>query len=200
MNRLEFLKLLEKELSGLPKDDINKTIDYYNEIISDMIDDGMSEESAIESLGSVEEIVNVTLSEIPMKKLIKEKLGLNRRIKTWEIVLLAATFYIWLPLLIVFLALIFVGYVVLWSGVIALAAGSITAAGTSLITIGGILDIFTGNVGSGLTLIGFGVAAAGLSILLGVLTKELAKIMIIVCKKLILKIKSLFMKRGKNYE
>ena len=196
MNRIEFIKLLEKRLFGIPKKDIKKTLDYYNEIISDKIEDGISEEEAIKSLGSVDEIVNLTLSEISFPKLVKEKFNLNRKLKTWEIVLLAATFYIWIPLLIVGIALVLVAYICLWSGVIALAAGAISCAATSLTVILGLIDIVTGNVGSGFFLMGIGVASTGVAIILGMLTFRLAKLMVIVCKKLILKIKSLFIKRG----
>ena len=87
MLKSEFLKQLENRLLGIPKEDLNRTIDYYNEIISDKQEDGMSEEEAINSLGSIDEIVKDILNEIPIKKLVKEKLQLNRKLKTWEIVL-----------------------------------------------------------------------------------------------------------------
>lgn len=196
MNKKEFISILEKRLNGIPKQDIVNTIEYYNEIIMDKQDDGLSEEEAINSLGTIDEIINLTLSEVSMPKLVKEKLNLNRKLKTWEIVLLSATSIIWVPLLIVLLAVIFVVYVCIWSGVIALGSVSISCFATSLVGIFGLLDVLTLNVSSGLFSIGIGMVALGCGLLLGLLTIKLAKIMIVVCKKMLLKVKSLFVKRG----
>lgn len=198
MNRDQFIKSLRQKLSGLPKEDINKTIEYYKEILSDKVDDGMSEEEAIRSLGDIDSIVDLTISEIPLNKLIKARLGLNEKLKTWKIILLASTFYIWIPLLIALFAVTIAVYASLWSGVIALGASSLASSATALITFVGIIDVFTGNIGSGIVLIGLGIGAAGVAILLGILTIKLSKIMIIVCKKLVIKIKGMFIKRGEK--
>lgn len=198
MLKSEFLKQLENRLVGIPKEDLNRTIDYYNEIISDKQEDGMSEEEAINSLGSIDEIVKDILNEIPIKKLVKEKLQLNRKLKTWEIVLLSATSIIWVPIAIVMFAVILVLYVCLWSGVISLGAAAISCLASSFIAIIGSIDFIAGNVCNGLFLIGTGIAALGIGVLLGILTFKFAKIMVIVCKKIILKIKSLFIRGEKN--
>ena len=47
MLKEEFLSKLEKRLLGIPKEDLERTLDYYNEIISDKVEDGMSEEEAL---------------------------------------------------------------------------------------------------------------------------------------------------------
>ena len=198
MLKSEFLKQLENRLVGIPKEDLNRTIDYYNEIISDKQEDGMSEEEAINSLGSIDEIVKDILNEIPIKKLVKEKLQLNRKLKTWEIVLLSATSIIWVPIAIVMFAVILVLYVCLWSGVISLGAAAFSCLASSFIAIIGSIDFVTGNVCNGLFLIGTGIASLGIGVLLGILTFKFAKIMVIVCKKIILKIKSLFIRGEKN--
>lgn len=200
MSKNEFLNLLEKRLNGIPKNDIDKTLEYYNEIISDKMEDGLSEEDAVNSLGSVDEIVNNTLADVSIPKLVKEKIGLNRKLKTWEIILLASTFYIWVPLLIAILATILVVYICLWSGVISLGAGALSCGVSGIIALIGIVDIFTGNLGSGIVLVGMGLMLTGAAILLGVLTILLSKVMVNVCKKLVLKIKSLIVKRGETNE
>ena len=198
MLREEFIKLLEQRLAGIPKADLDRTLEYYNEIISDKLDDGLEEKEAIDSLGSIDEMVNNTLKDIPMNKLAKEKLNLNRKLKTWEIVLLSATSIIWVPILIALMVVVVAIYIGLWSGVIGLASGTVSCAATSLIIIPGLVDVITGNFGSGIVIIGIGMASLGMSILLGILTFELAKIMVIVCKKIVLKIKSLFIRGEKN--
>lgn len=200
MNKQEFISILEKRLSGIPKEDIEKTVDYYNEIILDKMDDGLNEEEAVDSLGDIDEIVKTTLSEISIPKLVKEKMGLNRKLKTWEIILLIATFYIWVPVLLVFFIVVLAIYLCIWSSVIALGACSLVCSLVSLIGIAGIIEITMGNVASGLVLIGVGSISLGIGILLGLLTIQLAKVMILVCKKMILKIKSLLVKRGEIHE
>ena len=197
MHRQEFINILKEKLSGIPQTDLEKTLDYYSEIISEKLDEGMNEEEAINSLGTIDEIVKNILSEIPLKKLVKEKFNLNRKLKTWEIILLSSTAIIWVPILISLTAIVIAVYISLWSGVIALGASAISCAATSLIMFLGIIDIFTANFGSGLVLIGVGMAALGLAILLGLLTFELSKVMIKVCKKFVLKIKSLFIRGEK---
>lgn len=196
MNREEFITLLEKRLTGIPQDDIKKTVDYYNEIIFDQTEDGLSEEEVVNNLGSIDDIVKLTLSEVSFPKLMKEKLNLNRKLKTWEIVLISSTAIIWFPILIALLAVVLSLYVSLWSGVIALGASSISSLAMSLLIVFGFIDIVTMNVSSGIFLIGIGILGLGLGILLGILTCRLAKIMVIVCKKIVIKCKFIFVRRG----
>lgn len=196
MNRIEFIETLRNSLQGIPQDDINKTIDFYNEILSDKIEDGMNEEDAINSLGSIDSILYTTLSEISFRKLIKEKIG-RRKLKTWQIVLLSSTFYIWIPVSIALFAVALALYVSLWSGVIAVGAGALASACCSpIFLVLGIIDIFTANVGSGFMLIGLSLILAGAAILLTILTIQFAKLMLKVIKKLFVKMKSKFVKRG----
>ena len=57
MSKQEFLKKLKKELRKLKKEERNKYIEYYDEIISDIMEHGVSEEEAIARQGSIEKIV-----------------------------------------------------------------------------------------------------------------------------------------------
>ena len=196
MNKIEFIDVLAKRLSGFPEKERKQTIDYYYEIISDKIDEGMSEEEAIASLGTIDDIVNLTLSEISLPKLIKEKFKPKRKLKNWELILIGCTSIIWVPVLISLVASFIAIYVSLWSVVISLGASAIATAASSLVCLLGIVDLFTGSIGSGLVLIGFSMFFAGLTIILTILTIQLAKVMVVICKKLFIKTKSLFIKRG----
>lgn len=55
MNRDEFLKELNDRIKTYP--DHNDIISYYYELISDKVESGMTEEEAVESLGSIGSIV-----------------------------------------------------------------------------------------------------------------------------------------------
>ena len=73
MNKKEFFALFREELSGLPKDDLDERVAFYEEIINDKMDEGKTEEQAISELGSVESIVEQIASETSLVKLVKEK-------------------------------------------------------------------------------------------------------------------------------
>lgn len=72
MSKNKFLKALKKELRSLTPAERQKNISYYEEIIADMMENGLSEESAIEKIGSPEkvaqEILENTLPENLRKK------------------------------------------------------------------------------------------------------------------------------------
>lgn len=63
MDKKSFLDGLKKSLSFLPNDELERTIAYYNEMISDRIDAGMSEEEAVAAVGSIDEILDSVRAE-----------------------------------------------------------------------------------------------------------------------------------------
>ena len=56
MNKKAFLWALMDGLSGLPMEDIERSLDYYSEMIDDRMEDGLSEEEAVAAMGPVKEI------------------------------------------------------------------------------------------------------------------------------------------------
>ncbi len=56
MNKKTFLKSLKTYLNKLKTSAIHRHISYYEEILSDMIEGGLSEEAAVEKLGSPKNI------------------------------------------------------------------------------------------------------------------------------------------------
>ena len=65
MNKQEFLDALQGGLSGLPKEDLQRILDFYSEIIDDCVEDGLSQEEAVATLGSVDEILASLQTESP---------------------------------------------------------------------------------------------------------------------------------------
>ncbi len=65
MNKQEFLKALWMRLSDLPREDLEKSLDYYNEMIDDRIESGLSEEAAVLAVGSVEDAAKQILKDYP---------------------------------------------------------------------------------------------------------------------------------------
>ena len=43
MTKVQFLMALQRKLHGLPQEDIEQTLEYYNEMIDDRMDDGLTE-------------------------------------------------------------------------------------------------------------------------------------------------------------
>ena len=54
----EFLEKLRNALFGLPNDDIEERIAFYNEMIDDKIEEGLSESQAVSEMGSIERIIS----------------------------------------------------------------------------------------------------------------------------------------------
>lgn len=168
MTTTEFILNLSDKLSVLPDEEIQDRLSFYLEMISDRIEDGISEEQAISEIGTPDEVAEQIISEIPLSKLVKQKIkkAPKHRMKGWEITLIAVGSPIWLALLISAFAVILSLYASLWAVIVSLWASFGAIAGTSLGAIlGGALFTALGNVFSGIATIGAGIFLAGASIL-----------------------------------
>ena len=196
MNKAEFLEQLRSSLNGLPQGEIAERISFYEEIIDDRIEEGLSEEEAIEAVGPVNTIVLQTVAETPLTSLVKEKIRPKRKMKAWEIVLLVLGSPLWLSLLIAFYAVIFSMFVVLWSLVVTLWAVFISFIAGA---VGGIAaGIILGSRGNGLQALLFvraGLVLIGLSVYMFYISKAATKGMAKLSKKLVLGIKHMFVKK-----
>ena len=88
MTKVEFLKELERKLSGLPQEDIDNRLEFYGEMIDDRVDEGKSEEEAINDIGSVDSLVEDIAKETPLVKIVKEKITPKRKMTGFEIAML----------------------------------------------------------------------------------------------------------------
>lgn len=166
MNKERFLIELASALAGLPEDDVEKSLEYYSEMIDDRIEDGLSEQEAVADLGTIEEIRAQIIKDTPLPKLIKERVKSKRSLNGLEITLLIVGFPIWFPLLIAAAAVILSVYVTLWSVIIAFFAVDIAFFAAALAGVLASLPVFiTGNAAAGLLLIGAGLLCAGLGLL-----------------------------------
>jgi len=197
MSKQEFLLGLRKGLAGLSQEDIEERLNFYSEMIDDRIDEGLSEEAAVSEIGNVDDIVSQIIADMPITKLAKERIKPKRRLKVWEIILLALGSPIWLSLLIAAFAVIASLYISLWAMIISLWAVFVSVAGCSLGAIAsGIGFTFNGNGLTGVAMIGVGVVCAGLSVFLFYGCKAATKGILILTKKLALGVKSCFIKKG----
>lgn len=196
MNKQEFLDKLRKGLFGLPQNDIEERLIFYSEMIDDRMEEGFTEEEAVCGIGTVDEVISQIIAETSLPKLVKEKVRPKRALRVWEIVLLVLGSPIWLSLLIAVFAVIFSFYVAIWSVIVALWAVEATLVAS---VVGSVLSsavlIVKVNAISGIAMLGTGIVCAGLSIFLFFGCKEVTKGLLFLTKKMILGIKSIFIKK-----
>ncbi len=196
MNKQEFLAELNRKLTGLPQDDIEERLSFYSEMIDDRVEEGLTEEQAIAELGTLENIVAQIMSEIPLSKLVKEKVKPSRTLRVWEIVLLVLGSPIWLSLLIALFAIVISIYAVVWSVIISLWAIEFSLAACS---VGGafasVVFMAKGNIVSGVAVLGAGILCAGLAILGFYGCKYATNAILKLSKKIFIWIKSCFVRK-----
>lgn len=56
MKKLEFINELGAQLHSMPAEEVRPLLDYYMEIVADRMEDGMTEEEAVASLGPIPEL------------------------------------------------------------------------------------------------------------------------------------------------
>ena len=167
MTKLDFLLTLDRRLDVLPDADKKASLDYYSEMLDDLMENGMTEAEAVDSLGSVDAIAEEILMDVPLTKLVKAKMKKRRRLTGTEIALLIVGFPIWLPLLISALAIVVSVYVSLWAVVISLYAADVCLAAGSLAGLVGTIMMFVGGQpASGLLFLGAMLVLGGLSVLM----------------------------------
>ena len=196
MNRQEFLNELKQGLKGLPKEEAEERIGFYNEIIDDKIEEGLSEETAILEIGDVKEIVNQIVYEFPLAKLVKEKVKPKRKPSVLEIVLLVLGSPLWLSVLLAVFSVVFSVYVSLWSVVVCFWSTFIALLGTAAGgMVWGIISLFNNNAVIGVVVIGLAVFCLGLSIFIFYGSKFATKGMVIFTKKIGLALKNALIKK-----
>ncbi len=206
MNKEEFLKKLTEELSHIPPEEIVKAIGYYKESIEDRVDDGMSEEEAVRSLGNFDEIIKNIEEEVPLGSVVKDKFKKkvndskesNLGKKALLAIMVIFTSPIWITILAVLISIILGFYIGIWGlfiGVIATYFGLIVAS--FVVGVYGIIALFTEGFLIGLLLVGVGLILLGIAIAFALpmfwIIKEWVKLNLLPFKKL----KKMIMKKEK---
>lgn len=196
MNKQAFLSELRKRLSGLPKDELEERLTFYSDMIDDRIEDGIAEDTAIAELGSADEVVSQVIADVPLAKLVKEKIRPKRKMKAWEVVLLILGSPIWLPLLLATAAVILAIYVCLWAIIIAFWSAFCAFVVSAIAGIArGIVLLFLGQGLNALAWIGAGLVCAGLSVFVFFGCKAATKGILKLTKRFAFWIKHLFVRK-----
>ena len=198
MSKDAFIGELRHRMAGLPQEAVDRTVEYYSELIADSMEDGLSEEEAVSRLGSLDEIVTNVVKDTPLPKIIETRVKEKKAkgVSAWVIVLLILGAPVWLPVLIAVLAVVLALFVTLWAVVIALwavVAAVILAAIAAMV--GGVIELVRMHLPQGLVLLGGGLACLGLCALLYLLMKLITVGTVKLCKLVWTGIKSLFVGR-----
>lgn len=196
MNKQEFLLALRGALADLPEADIKASLDYYAEIIDDQMEEGIPEADAVASLGSVVSVAEQILLDMPLPKLVKARVKPKRRLRAWEIVLIAVGSPVWAPILLSLAVVALAVYVVLWSLVVSIYAVDVALAACLLGGLGGSVGLFiAGNPFSALFLVGAGLVCGGLSIFLFFGCKAATKGTVLLTRKMLIGVKKCFVRK-----
>ena len=194
MNKQEFLENLHRALSGLPQDDIEERLTFYSEMIDDRVEEGLTEEQAVTEIGTVDEVVSQIMAEIPLSRLVKERVRPKRALRAWEIFLLVLGSPMWVPLLLAGIAVIFAMYVAVWAVIISLWAVEVSLAGSALSgAVAAVVVCFRGSPVSGIALLGGAAFCAGASIFWFFGCKAITKGILLMTKHAAIGLKSLFL-------
>lgn len=196
MNKQEFLDGLRKGLSGLPQADIEERLTFYGEMLDDRIEEGLSEEEAVAAAGSVNEIVRQTVADIPLAKIAKERIKPKRRLKAWEIVLLALGSPIWISLGVAAAAVIFALYVTVWSVIASFWSVFASLAVCAATGVPMCVVFVAGDSGAaGIAVLSAGIVCAGLSVFMFFGCLQATKGILFLTKKFAIWLKNCFIKK-----
>lgn len=196
MRKDEFLAALGGELQGLPTRERDDRLAFYGEAIDDRIEEGLSEEAAVADMGSVAEVVAQILSETPLLRLAKEKIKPKRKLKGWEIALLAVGSPVWGALLVSAVAAVFSVYVSLWAAAVSLwSAFASFAACAPVGVVVGCVYAFGGNLYAGLALAAASLVCAALAIFSFFGCRAATRGLVWLTKKAVLSVKRALVRR-----
>lgn len=187
VNKMQFLRAVREKTVHLPLSEVNRLLEYFNEMIDEAMEEGLSEEEAVDRLGTWEEIcaqiVEFLTSEPQPIEAIKEepakepenpipekKPKKRLSLPMWAIVLLILTSPVWGAIV---LALGIAAFAVIVSLVVTGGALviSLFAVVLSLAVVGvvgipaAVVLFFTGSIATGLLSLGGGLVCGGFAIL-----------------------------------
>ena len=195
MTKIQFLSELEYRLKSLPDGEIRESLDYYEEMIDERVEEGMYEEYAVAVIGSPKQVADKILSEASLISIIKGR-AKNKQFGAWGWTLIILGSPIWLALLVSALAVVISLYAVFWGVWISLIASAVAICASSLggVVLAGV-SFWQANSGAGIFFIGATAMLLGFGVLAVCGCGYLLKSILWISKKTWLTIKSWFVKK-----
>ncbi len=191
MNKAGFLSELALYLQKMNVNERNKFITYYDEMLSDYIENGTNEEEAVKKVGMPKNIAEELLNDYKSVNINLPSTGS----KVINYLLIILGFPLWGFLLLSVIFVIISLYIILWCVPFITGVGSIGYFATSLVGIIGSPFIMVKSLPAGIIQFGTGIASIGLSLILGFVTICLYKKMIGITKRFNSKLVALFKKK-----
>lgn len=198
MTKADFLRLLERALAQLSDEERQKNLEYYSELLDDMMEEGMTEAEATAKLGSPNQIAQNILQEMPLSKLVSTRMKPRSGWTPLAIVLAVVGSPVWVPLLLAGVAVVLVLFVSIWA--LGFAAVAVVIALAVAVVAAPIIAIRAAvlTLPLGLMLLGAGLVLLGLCVLGGLMAVELCKLLWQLTVWLAHKIKGLFIRKEEN--
>ncbi len=215
MNKYAFMAAVREKLGDMPHEDIERSLEYYSEMIDDRIEEGFSEEEAVAAMGTPADAAAQIISEKSYDKTKssyadkngdsgnqsgnKARLLHKHKFQTWEIVLLLLGIPVWLPLLAAAAVIVLSVYIVVWAAVIVFYAADLCFAVFVLIGSATTISLFmTGSIPQACMTLGFVFLSSGGAILAFFACNTVVKAVVFVTKKALNGIKTLVIGRKKS--
>lgn len=197
MNKGEYLDEIREKLMGLSEQDIDKALEFYKEALADRMDDGLTEEQAINAVGSADEVAEQILMDTPLPKLVSATVKPKRTLKAWEIVLIVLGAPLWIPIVAALFGVAIAVVAVIFSLIVAVIAfvASLIIGGLAAF-VAGIAGFFVGEGVAALAKFGLALVMIGIGVLLFIPCKSLVLWLIELCGRFFKWIKKQFVKRS----
>ena len=198
MTKADFLQLLERALMQLPEEERQRNLEYYSELLDDMMEEGMTEAEATAKLGSPGQIAQSILQEMPLGKLVTTRMKPKSGWTPLAIILAVVGSPVWVPLLLACMAVVLALFVSIWA--LGAAAVAVVVGLAVAVVAAPVIAIRAAvlTVPLGLLLLGAGLVLLGLCVLGGLMAVELCKLLWQLTVWLAHKIKSLFIRKEEN--
>ncbi len=173
MDKKQFLAALRRALRDLPKEEREKFVLYYQEMIEDHMENGCTEQEAVAQVGDVQAIAADILREQDIFPPAKPR----KRMPVWGWVLVVLGSPFWGPILAAVFCIVFSVYLIIWCIPVTSASVTVGLFAFGMLSLVGSPMVLLDAVPAGMFQIGAGVAALGLALFAGVATFYLAKVL-----------------------
>ena len=169
MTKIEYLKQLKRALKPITRAECEKSLAYFSEVIDDRMEEGISEETAVSELESVEAAAERIIAEASAQG----QLRAHRSI--WEIILIVLGFPVWFPLLLAISIVVLTVYGLVWIIIAAIFIVSAALAVSGIAGVIGLIILLVPNTAAAFAVLGVGLVCAGLGVAIFVPALYMAK-------------------------
>lgn len=202
MSKEEYLNELKEKLTENNIPGIDAMLDFYDEAISDRIEDGMEEADAVAAMEDTDSIVKAAKLDRPLPALMADKVKETHKEASEKghgalfVTLAIVGFPIWFPLLIAFFAIVFSLYISMWAVVVSIYAVELSFAIAAVASLLGCATFAMGQIPfpTAIAFLGCACLFAGLTIILWKPIVAITRGMIKLIKAVFRGIKSAFVK------